>query len=295
MNAYLKQLAQQLLPICKNQLLAEQEAWWLLEIVTQKTKHELLLSPFTLTNEQVSKLADLVTQRVQNHKPLQYIAGDTPFCGLTIKVQPPILIPRPETEEWTTWLIEQYKKAKVSKFTAVDLCTGTGCIGLALAKNFPQATVIGIDINPAAIALANENKAINKITNISFVTSDLFSALPSTFCCHMVVSNPPYLTPSEYNQLDPDVRAWEDRAALVGGHDGMLFYHQIFNQIPKLLQPLTPSAQLPNVVLEIGPAQEHQLNQLLNSLSSTTYTIHHDLQGKQRWLAITLPPQHHKN
>jgi release factor glutamine methyltransferase len=276
MNNLIKQLIQQILPICKTPTLAEQEAWWLLEAVTHKSKSQVLNGHVTLTPQERDHLAILVTQRVREHKPLQYLLGSVPFCGLTINVRPPILIPRPETEEWVTWLIDVYHKAGIATFTALDLCTGTGCIGLALAKHFPLATVVGVDSNADAIALACENKCNNNLNNITFVTSNLYAALSSTFTSNLIVSNPPYLSSDEYDQLDADVRMWEDRDALVGGHNGMLFYREILQGVPKFLQPL-PSLM-----------QDACLEQLLSELCITDYVLHTDMHGKRRWISFNL-------
>ncbi len=287
MHNEIKQLIPQLLPACKTPDLAEQEAWWLLEAVTQKSKSELLSRHLPLNQEQRAQLASCIAQRVQEHKPLQYILGSVPFCGLTIKVAPPILIPRPETEEWVTWLIELYQKAGITTFTALDLCTGTGCIGLALAKHFPSATVLGLDLNEDAITLANENKRINNLSNISFITSDLYQNVPTEFTCNLIVSNPPYLSADEYNDLDVDVQKWEDRNALVGNDNGMIFYRQIVDQAAQFIRPLSPSHKtLPNLILEIGPAQEDRIEQLMAELRIAKYTIHKDLQGKNRWISL---------
>lgn len=283
----IKNVTQQLLPICKDPALAKQEAWWILQTVTHKSKSELLTNAqLTITQEQQDLLDAMVTQRIHEHKPLQYILGTVPFCGLTLHVQPPILIPRPETEEWVTWLVNLYHNTGVTRFTALDLCTGSGCIALALAKNFPQATILGIDINPAAVQLANINKEANSITNCSFITSDLYTKLPAEFTCDLIVSNPPYLAPQEYQQLDLSVKNWEDRNALVAGLDGMMFYHEILRQASRFLRPSKINPTLPNLVLEIGPAQDHQLEQLLQKFNITKYSINKDLQGKPRWLSL---------
>ncbi len=290
MNKHIKQLIQQLLPTCENSMLAEQEAWWLVEAVTNKSKSGLLSNPAPLSQAQIERLDALVMQRVQEHKPLQYLLGSVPFCGLTINVRPPTLIPRPETEEWTTWLIDCYKKSGIETFAVLDLCTGTGCIGLAIAKHFSGTTIIGVDLKQEAIVLANENKHINKLTNISFIASDLYENLPTNFTCHLIVSNPPYLSFDEYTQLDTDVRNWEDRDALVGDDNGMIFYRQILQHASKYLRKLPQmKVSVPNVILEVGPAQDIYLEQLLSELHIAEHTIHKDMQSKKRWVSLVVP------
>jgi release factor glutamine methyltransferase len=286
----IKKLILKLLPACQNPVLAEQEAWWLLEAVTHKSKFELLLIGHLDIGQDARALLDaMIEKRVHEHQPLQYILGTVPFCGLTIHVRPPILIPRPETEEWVSWLIESYKQAGITTFTALDLCTGSGCIGLALAKHFPHATVLGIDLNPEAIELANINKSANNLTNISFTTSNMFSNLPANSTYDLIVSNPPYLSPEEYQALDKEVLIWEDKNALVGEQDGMFFYHEILQRAPLFLRPTSPDKKtVPNIVMEIGPAQEIHLEQMLKTLHLAKYAIARDLQGKQRWISLTI-------
>ncbi len=284
---FIAQIIQQLLVATQDPQHAEQEAWWLLEAITNKSRTDLLARNYRITQEEQAQLAHAIKQRVVNHKPLQYILGDVPFCGLTMRIRPPILIPRPETEEWVTWLIEGYQKAAITTFTALDLCTGSGCIALALAKHFPHATILGVDINPEAIKLADENKQANNLNNVTFLTSDLYENLPTDVSCNLIVSNPPYLAPEEYQQLEADVRNWEDERAFVGGSDGMIFYHRILSQAAQWLQP-SMAKKLPQVVMEIGPAQEEHLEPLLKQLNITAYIIHRDLQGRQRWISLSL-------
>lgn len=283
------QLTLQLLPVCKELELACQEAWWIVEAATQKNKIELLTQEAKLLDPKTITLIEMmVHQRVHEAKPLQYILGTVPFCELTITVAPPILIPRPETEEWVTWLCDLYTTVKVTNFTALDLCTGSGCIALALAKNFPKASLLGCDINSQAIDLANRNRTSNKITNCTFQLSDLYQALPADFTCDLIVSNPPYLSLNEYETLAHEVRAWEDQKAFVGGQDGMSFYVAILQQARHFLRP-TKNNTLPNIILEIGPAQEDSLEKLLKTMGISSYIIHKDLQGKKRWVSMRYP------
>ena len=152
----------------------EQEAWWLVQKITSKNKSFLLLNrTIQLTSDQEITLFKWVNERI-NKKPLQYILGSVPFCNLDILVKPPILIPRPETEEWSSDLI---KKLPNIPLNILDLCSGSGCITLALTKALPKARVIGLDIEQEAIDLALENKRHNDIHNVDFIKSDLYEAV----------------------------------------------------------------------------------------------------------------------
>ena len=287
---HIKDIAQRLLPICGNTTVATQEAWWIIEAVAGRKKYELLSTDKELSSDELFHISLFIKQRVLEKKPLQYILGRVPFCGLEVSIREPILIPRPETEEWVTWLISCYKAAGVANFTVLDLCTGSGCIALALAQQFQQSSILGIDINDDAISLARENCRNAYLSNVSFITSDLYAQLPRTFKYHLIVSNPPYLSIDEYRQLGDDVRRWEDSKAFLGGDDGMFFYQKILRDAPQFLYPLESyNKDLPNVVFEIGPAQEGCLEKLLASLGMHNYTIHKDMQCKRRWVSIKVP------
>ncbi|MFH1254009.1 MAG: peptide chain release factor N(5)-glutamine methyltransferase [bacterium] len=275
-------IASQLKACCTDKINAEQEAWWIVEKLTNKSKSWLLTNPeISLSTRGEALLTQWITDRVQHSKPLAYILGSVPFCDLEILVKPPILIPRPETEEWVSWLIEQLNQANFTKFTALDLCCGSGCIGLAIAKAFPESKITGIDINPEAIKLSNENKNHNKIENINFIQSDLFEKLPSNFSCNLIVSNPPYLAKEELAHLNPEVKNWEDHMALVAQDEGMYFYHKIFAESHKFLVPINIS--IPQIVVEIGPAQR-TIENILPVYKLKKFILHKDMQQQDRWV-----------
>jgi len=278
--------ADQLADVCSNQQTAEQEAWWLVEHVTGKSKAQLLAAlDYPLTAEQEAQLQTMVTQRVVECKPLQYLLGWVPFVDLTITVQPPILIPRPETEEWVVWLIEQLRPVGTRPLRILDLCTGTGCIALALAQACPAATVIGIDCNPHAVALAQFNAQRNHLTNVTFIESDLYRALVDEQPFDLIVSNPPYITQTEYQKLSVSVRAWEDPLALVAAQDGLAVYRQIVAQAKSFLcdSSVLVHDNLPRLVLESG-TQPGAIVALLHEHGFDRVVVHRDLQEKERWI-----------
>ncbi len=259
---------------------AGQEAWWLLEKVTNKSKSTLLTSSgIELSKEQQKQIAEWINQRVKEHKPIAYILESVPFCGLEIRVRPPILIPRPETEEWVAWLIQEITRQGVTSFTVLDLCCGSGCIGNALAKAFPKSKILGVDINPQAIELSRENKKINGIRNIEFIQSDLYQNLSPDFKCDMIVSNPPYLAKEEFENLDAEVKKWEDQRALLADMQGMEFYDRILKDARRFLN--TTNTPLPCIVFEVGPAQK-DIGTFFEKYNFR-FKMHLDMQGKPRW------------
>ena len=240
----IKKIEHQLEPCYADQILRHQSAWWMLEEITQKTKSELLAhDSVTLDDAQKEKLDDWIQQQVEKKIPLQYLIGWVPFGDLHIFVEPPVLIPRPETEEWTLRIADTLRKLKNKKINILDLCTGTGCIGLALAHALPQAQVVTTDLSPYALALAKKNAAHNNIKNITFIESDMFESIPTHNQFDLIVSNPPYISPKEYDQLDESVRAWEDPQALRAQDEGFALIRIIVEQSPAYLKENKELAQ----------------------------------------------------
>lgn len=240
-----------------------------------------------LSPHQQKLLDEWIKQRVEACKPLQYILGSVPFCDLTIQVRSPILIPRPETEEWVSWLIERLKPLDTKGLRILDLCTGTGCIALALAHHLPDSVVTGIDINPEAIALAQENKRTLNLSNIEFILSDLYTALSQDLKFDLIVSNPPYLCSSEYEALSEDVKKWEDPRALVAPDRGMQLYHSIIAGAHGYLDTLHRKkslTQVPAFVCEIGPAQKDSIKDVLVGHGFKNVDLINDLQHAPRWV-----------
>lgn len=170
---------------------------------------------------------DAVTEavdRLLNHEPLQYVIGWCDFCGIRIKCDSRALIPRPETE----WMVQRLISEDYSNVKRIlDLGTGTGCIAIALASAFPSAHVTGVDISEQALALARENVSLCGLCNIDFVLGDITS-LNIGGMFDMIVSNPPYITLSEKNEMRNNVLDWEPHNALfVPDGDELLFHRSI--------------------------------------------------------------------
>ena len=210
---------------------AEIVAWDIAQVVTKKNRAELLgAKTLELTKEQKKLLRTIIERHRDNHEPLAYILGTMPFLDLIFKVRPPVLIPRSETEEWTSKLIAQLKKlpAKDQKQLAIlDLCTGSGCIGISLAHAFPFAQIDVVDKAEHALALARENVEMHDIKNIEFFVGDLFDPLPKNKKYDRIVANPPYIDQADWNTLEPSVKNWEDYGALVAEDYGMYLVKKI--------------------------------------------------------------------
>lgn len=230
-------------------------AWWMLETVTQEKKLQLIIQQtYTLSQKQEQQLQEWIIQHTKHNYPLQYLLGSVPFGPLEILTEPPTLIPRPETETWVALLLHTLATFKDTPLTILDMCTGSGCIGLWLAHALPQAHIYAVDIADTALTLAKKNAQHNAITNITFLKSDLFMLLNKDTSYDLIISNPPYITPNAWHTLSDTVKNWEDKTALVAQQNGMELIKKIIYQAPLYIKKTSPLHKegIPQLVLEIG-------------------------------------------
>ena len=258
--------------------LSPQQAWWLLEFITDTTRTQLQFSTESLTAEQQQKLDLCIKEIAIDHKPLAYILGWVPFLDLKLLVTPPTLIPRPETESWVNELIESITHIQKQKLTILDIGTGSGCIALSLAQAFPTSHVYAVDIAPSAIELAQKNAQLNNISNVTFLQSDLFSNLPADLKFDLVVSNPPYINPAA--QLDASVLNWEDHGALFANNQGMQIIEQIVQQAKNHLKKNNELKY--QLVMEFDVSQGDIVKNLLESCGFNDIEIRKDQFDRDR-------------
>ncbi|NOZ68050.1 MAG: peptide chain release factor N(5)-glutamine methyltransferase [Deferribacteres bacterium] len=192
-----------------------------------------------ITEEQAIALREMARRR-SRREPLQYILGCTDFAGLEISVGPGVLIPRPETELMAEYAVKalsaQGPASGRQRAMVLDLCTGSGCLALALAKAFPDSRVFGVDISETALGYARENARLNGTGNVQFLRGHLFEPLRGSRLFDLIISNPPYIKTSDINGLQPEVRDWEPISALDGGEDGLDFYREIIPSAGRFLR-----------------------------------------------------------
>lgn len=278
-------VAQKLNTMLHDKALSEQYAWWMLEAITGQNQAALIAhQQFTLTTEQQQKLDLWVHNQLENHEPLQYLIGTAPFNDLNLVIKPPILIPRIETEEWVADLVKALQPLQSAKLSILDLCTGSGCIALVLAKALPQSTIYATDISPRALELAQENARRNTITNIKFQQSDLYEQLPAHTKFDLIVGNPPYVTEDEWAELDPSVTQWEDKGALVAEKDGLAIIERIIAHAQNFLRHNEHLEEyaIPSLILEIGRTQGRAVAQLMKDANFSSVKIQKDLSGNDR-------------
>ena len=219
------------------------EARLLLSHITGQSLTNIILNNTKPLDEPAIGAFFAALERRKAKEPLQYILGRWGFMGLEMLTDPRALIPRPETEllvaEALSFIDKLGRKAKV-----LDVCTGSGCIAVAIAK-LTDADVTAVDISPAALTLAAENAALHRV-QIKFRQSDLFAGLKGQ-TYDVIISNPPYIPTGELSALQPEIQAHEPMLALDGGQDGLDIYRRL---VPASLEHLAPDGAL---FLEIGP------------------------------------------
>ena len=173
---------------------------------------------------------DEAIKRLENGEPVQYIIGDTYFYNSLIKVNKNVLIPRPETEELVEIVIKLITKYLLTNINILDIGTGSGCISIALKKEFPNSNVTACDISEKALELARENAKINN-TPINFIQSDIFSKITDKY--NLIISNPPYIREDE--EIMPIVKNNEPHLALYAKDNGLYFYKEILKNSSKYL------------------------------------------------------------
>lgn len=235
-------------------------------------------SDILLKNDERLSESDLlqirsVVKRLQANEPFQYIIGEVEFANLKLKVDHRALIPRPETEELIDLIVRQEKPFQ----SIVDLCTGSGCIALALKKTFAQAEVTGLDLSQDALELAKENAALHNLS-VVFEYGDIFN-WQSQKRFDLMVSNPPYIPQEEAAQMAPNVLDYEPHIALfVPNEDPLRFYKQIMIIAQdKLLKD-------GYLVLEIHENYAKETTALFSEACFKNVQIYCDLQGKERMI-----------
>jgi release factor glutamine methyltransferase len=241
-----------------------------------------------VTKPQLDKLHSLVKRCLQN-EPVQYLTGKCEFYSLSLVVSPDCLIPRPETELLVEKAIGFLRQRRGQQYVC-DLCTGCGCIAVAIAKNFPDVKVIATDISDKALAVAAQNVGKYKLEEkIELLQGDLFEPvinqldvgrLSATGGFDLIVCNPPYVSRSEYEKLDAKVKNFEPKLALDGGEDGLNIYRRVVKDAPNHLK------KDGELIFEIGFGQGNSVKKLLEDTNVfSPIKIVKDFNGNDRVIA----------
>ena len=201
-----------------------------------------------------------LVKRAGQSEPIAYLTGKTEFYSMPMFVSQACLIPRPETELLVERAIE-FLRTRSGPQYILDLCTGCGTIAAAIAKNCPSAKVVATDISDAALTVASQNIELHKLeSQIELLCGDLFTPVIKQLdvsAFDLIVSNPPYISTSEMQTLDKNVKDFEPHLALHGGVDGLDIYRRILAEVENFLKPDGV------LMMEIGYGQAEAIRQML--------------------------------
>lgn len=201
-------------------------AYILLEYLLNITKSDVIANKEISYSHLKAEAIEEAVDRINQGEPVQYITGKTSFMDLTFKVNPSVLIPRPETEELVSYIIKENKEK--SNLSILDMGTGSGCIAVSLAHYLQNSQVHAIDISKSALYVAAENAAINK-AKINFINDDILNFHDNAdLSFDIIVSNPPYVRYSEQKEMRKNVLDYEPKLALfVDDKEALIYYEKI--------------------------------------------------------------------
>lgn len=257
---------------------AEQLMRILLEDLFGIDWNQQLMSPDLRIDEHQHYQLSEAVKRLLAGEPVQYVTGIARFNELLLKVSPAVLIPRPETEELVQKISTSLPKEKTIRIW--DIGTGSGCIAIALAKQFPHAEVIAFDVSEEALQIAKENAESNG-AKVTFVQDDVLNPTSGYFTqpVDLVVSNPPYVCDSERASMEANVLDWEpEKALFVPDDDPLRFYRQILALAKK---QLNPDGQ---VWFEINERMGEEMLSLCRQIGFSNAEVLEDFAGKPRFV-----------
>ncbi len=250
--------------------------------VTGLSRSEMVLEKKKKLTESEIYFLQRALNRLKRYEPLQYILGTANFYGLEFEVNSKVLIPRPETEELLAWIISDHKKLK-TPINILDIGTGSGCIAITLKKNLPLADVDAIDLSADAIEVAKQNDLIHG-TAVNFMQIDILDdELHAGMANYdVIVSNPPYVTPSDREKMQANVTEHEPGLALyVDEDDPLLFYNEIVAFSHDHLK------KRGRLYFECNESYANEVVNLLRDNGFMDIELRKDMQGKDRMVRGT--------
>ena len=260
------------------------QAEWLLARVLGMPRLQLYLNfARGLTDAEADRVRQLVKRRGQR-EPLQHLLGTASFCGLELKVNPHVLVPRPETEALAEHAWQFLAKRQATALEVLDFGTGSGCLAITLAVRCPRARLHALDVSAEALATARENAAAHGVAErIAFCLGDGFAGLTPEQTFDLIVANPPYIPTAEIAALMPEVRDHDPRVALDGGPDGLAFYRRLAATARDRLRAGG------RMMLEFGDGQAEPLRDLFGLHKWVVERVEADYTQRLRILVVGLP------
>lgn len=251
---------------------------FVIELISELKPKDFIVGK-TLSEQEKQKVAEILTERVTTHRPVQQIIGEAFFAGDKFFVNESTLIPRPETE----LLIDICKKKynKNIKFRILDIGTGSGCIAIELAKYFENSKIDATDVSQPALDTALKNAKRYKVEDkIKFYLSDVFENVNEKF--DIIVSNPPYIAFEDVNEVQKDVLDFEPKTALFAEDKGLFFYKKIISEAKNFLK------NDGILLFEIGERQGNAITSFLIENGFRNVTITKDFDNKDRVICAYL-------
>lgn len=237
------------------------------------------LEPQFLLNTDQFACLETLRERLEKGTPFQYITGITNFRGIDLEVSPAVLIPRPETEELVSWVLEEEKNVQQKVW---DLCTGSGCVAIALKKERPKWDLLGVDLSNDALEVAQKNTKKHKVS-VSLIQHNLLDWTADGMQSDLMVCNPPYVLPSEQKQMHSNVLNFEPSMALfVPEEDPLLFYRSILTLGKHNL------SKDGAIYFEINPLCVKDLLTLGKTMGYRHARVKKDIFGKERFVKFSL-------
>jgi release factor glutamine methyltransferase len=230
-----------------------------------------------IVDEELSMCRDWLRRRGKG-EPLQYIRGEVEFFDCVLKISPDVLIPRQETEILVDRIVQKLKDFDLKGKELWDICCGSGCIGIALKKRYPELNVVLVDICEKALDTASKNALANGV-EVECLLGDLLTPLKERRA-DFVVCNPPYISEEEYATLDVEVSQYEPKKALVSGATGLEFYERLARELPSHLKPEA------KVWFEIGKGQGNSLKKAFSDPFWKNCDVVNDWAGWERFFSL---------
>ena len=261
---------------------ASQEAKWLLAGALNQDNAYIILNPtFLPSPEEVTVIEDWLGRRLKG-EPLSRLKGTREFWSLPFQLNEHTLDPRPETETIVEGVLKWVGDKKTKPWRILDLGTGSGCLLVSLLHELPQAWGVGVDLQEAALSMAQANALLNGVeTRAIFSQGHWGEGLEGPF--DIIVSNPPYIPLNQEKTLDEEVRLFDPSLALFGGEDGLECYRELKDPIQNLLAPGGV------VFLEFGQGQRPTVEAIFHDAGFKTLTVLPDLAGIERVLGFNSP------
>jgi len=256
-------------------------ASWLFAAFNNWSRSELIVRKEDRLSESEILKYHFATKRLKNGEPVQYVVGEVDFIGIKLRVNPSVLIPRPETEELVQYILNENGH---SSLRVLDIGTGSGCIPIALKMNRPSWDVQGIDKSVNTLNTAEANARLHSL-DVRFKKMDIFESLEFNKKFDILVSNPPYVLESDKASMSSQVVNHEPSQALfVPDNDPLIFYRRMLDLAVELLNPKA------KIYFEIHENQAANMIELSSSYPVTDMKVTKDMQGKDRIISMTYSP-----